>query len=294
MKTSIDGQETSERRTNRRRPTAPRFLVLALVLSIVGFLPVSVASAASSTTATSTSTTCKPDFRITVSPATLTIVKGGPLGRIGVGFTSLCGLSGTINFGVRGVSPQATVTCNSKGVCSSNGLVFRQCCYDLPLKANGGTGNSITVNATKNTLATTYQVKITGTNVQGGCCYGITHSANVTIAVNTCCVPSFTVAANPTSITVKPGQTATSAITATGTGGFNAQIFYSGVISPSSASSESCNLQPPQPTLTPSNPSVTSQLVCSFPTAGTYTVTETVAPSGGIPTRTVVVAIIVT
>jgi len=118
-----------------------------------------------------------PDFSMTVTSTSLTLVKGGPVANIGVGFTSLCGLSGTINFGVRGVTPQATVTCNSKGVCTSNELLFRQCCYDLPLKAGGSTGNHIIVNATKNTLATTYQVRITGTNIQGGCCYGITHSA---------------------------------------------------------------------------------------------------------------------
>ncbi|MDA4117111.1 MAG: hypothetical protein OK455_02075 [Thaumarchaeota archaeon] len=292
MKTSTDGQKTSARVGERRLLSlVPQFLALVLVLSTIGVLPIySVAAASASTT----TTTCTPDFSMTVAPATLTIVKGGPLGRIGVGFKSLCGLAGTINFGVRGVTPRATETCNSKGVCTSNGLLFHQCCYDLPIGANGGTGNTITVNATKNTLATTYQVRITGTDVQGGPGHGVTHSANVTITVSTCCVASFTSAANPTSITVKRGQTATSAITATGTGGFNAQIFYSGVISPSSASSESCNLQPPQPTLTPSAPSVISLLTCSFPTAGTYTVTETVAPSGGTPTRTVVVTIIVT
>ncbi|MGI0091474.1 MAG: hypothetical protein ACREBS_07180 [Nitrososphaerales archaeon] len=244
--------------------------------------------------ASSSSATCKPDFSITVSPISLTIVKGGAVERIGVGFKSLCGLAGTINFGIHGITPQATESCNNKGVCTSNGLLFHQCCYDLRLRANGSTGNSITVNATKNTLATTYQVMITGTNIQGGCCYGISHPENVTVTVSTCCAPNFTVAANPTNIIVAPGQTATSAITATGTGGFNAQIFYSGVISPSSASSESCNLQPPQPNLTPSNPSVTSQLTCSFPTKGTYTVAETVAPIGGTPTRTVVVTITVT
>src|SRR5437773_12307906 len=51
-----------------------------------------------------TSATCKPDFTITVSPSALTIVKGGPPASIGVGFTSLCGLAGTINFGVRGLT----------------------------------------------------------------------------------------------------------------------------------------------------------------------------------------------
>jgi hypothetical protein len=239
-------------------------------------------------------TTCTPDFSITVSPTALTIVKGGPVANVGVGFTSICGLSGTINFGVRGVTPQATVTCNNKGVCTSNGLLFKQCCYDLPLNAGGSTGNHITVNATKNTLANTYQVRITGTDIQGGCCYGITHSANVSITVNSCCVPNFTISANPTSIKVAVGQIATSAITATGSGGFSGTIYYSGVISPSSVPSESCNLQPAQPTLTSTATSVTSQLTSSFANSGTYTITETASPYSGTPTRTLTVTVTVT
>jgi len=231
---------------------------------------------------------------MTVTSTSLTLVKGGPVANIGVGFTSLCGLSGTINFGVRGVTPQATVTCNSKGVCTSNELLFRQCCYDLPLKAGGSTGNHIIVNATKNTLATTYQVRITGTNIQGGCCYGITHSANVTITVNSCCVPDFTISANPISIKVAVSQTATSSITATGSGGFAGTLYYSGAISPSSAPSESCNLQPAQPTLSSAANSVTSQLTCNFASTETYTITETASPYSGTTIRTVTVTITLT
>jgi hypothetical protein len=246
-------------------------------------------------------TTCKPDFTITVSPSTITIVKGGAGASIGVGFKSLCGLSGTINFGVRGITPQPSSTCNNKGVCTSNGLAFQQCCYDLPLKANGGTGNNIHVNATANTLATTYQVMITGTDIQGGCCYGISHSANVIVTVNTCCVPSFTIATSPTSVTVPTGQVASSEVTMTGTGGFTGTVYYSTVISggfclTSTYCSDSCNISPWNPTLSSTTTTITSKLSCSFDPSfipkGTYSVLVTTnCYCNTVPSRSVIVTI---
>lgn len=250
--------------------------------------------------ASSTSATCQPDFTITVSPATVTIVKGGPAASIGVGFKSLCGLAGTINFGVRGITPQPTGTCNSKGVCTSNGPVFKQCCYDLPLGAGGSTGNHITVSATQSTRATTYQVRISGENIQGGCCYGITHSANVTLIVASCCVPSFTIAASPTAIVVPAGQAANSAITATGQNGFSGTIYYStlvsgGFCSKSTYCGDACNIQPWNPTLSPTLTSVTSAMSCTFDPslipAGTYTVAVTTNCYCALPSRTVTITI---
>jgi hypothetical protein len=250
--------------------------------------------------ASSASTTCKPDFTITVAPTTLTIVRGGPAASIGVGFKSLCGLAGTINFGVRGITPQPTVTCDSKGVCTSNGPIFKQCCYDLPLKADGSTGNHITVSAAQSTRATTYQVKISGENIQGGCCYGITHSANVTLTVASCCVAGFTIAANPTTIKVPAGQTANSAITATGQNGFSGTIYYStlisgGFCSKSTLCGDACNLQPWNPTLSPTVTSVTSTLSCSFDPnlipKGTYTILVTTNCYCALPSRNVTITV---
>jgi hypothetical protein len=277
--------------SNKRRLSV-LLLATSLALSI-GLIPTySLASSAS--------TTCKPDFTITVTPTTLTIVKGGPVASIGVGFKSLCGLAGTINFGVRGITPQPTVTCNNKGVCTSNGPIFHQCCYDLPLKANGGTGNRITVNATKNTLATTYQVRISGENIQGGCCYGITHSANVTLTVASCCVADFTIAANPTSIAIPAGQTANSAVTATGKNGFSGTIYYTtsisgGFCSTSTYCGDSCPIQPWNPTLSSTVTSVSSTLSCTFDInlipKGTYTVLITANCYCALPPRSVTVTI---
>jgi hypothetical protein len=271
-----------------------------LILFVVTSLALSIGQNPLYALASSPSTTCQPDFTITVSPTTLTIVKGGPAASIGVGFKSVCGLAGTINFGVRGITPQPTTTCNSKGVCTSNGPVFKQCCYDLPLAAGGSTGNHITVSATQSTKATTYQVRVSGEDISGGCCYGITHSANVTLTVASCCVASFTIAASPTAITVPAGQAANSAITATGQNGFSGTIYYStfisgGFCSTSTYCGDVCNLQPWNPTLSPTVTSATSALSCTFDPSlipkGTYTVLVTTNCYCSLPSRNVTITI---
>jgi hypothetical protein len=106
---------------------------------------------------------------------------------VGFGMTSLCGFSGTINVGVRGISPQPGTVCTghgSKQTCTTNGPIAHQCCYDFPLPAGGSTGNHITFSATTDTIKTTYTITIRGENIQGGCCYGLTHSATLMLTVN--------------------------------------------------------------------------------------------------------------
>jgi hypothetical protein len=129
---------------------------------------------------------CQPDFSFQISPTSLTMT-AGQTQSVGFGMTSICGLAGTINVGVRGISPAPTTTCKKvKGqeVCTSNGPLFHQCCYDFPLVSGGSTGNHITVTATDTTLKTTWTVTIRGEDISGGCCYGLSHSATLTLTVN--------------------------------------------------------------------------------------------------------------
>lgn len=100
--------------------------------------------------------------------------------------TSLCGLGGTINVGVRGISPQPGEVCTghgSKQTCTTNGPTIQQCCYDFPLRAGGSTGNHITFGATTNTIKATYTITIKAEDISGGCCYGLTHSTTFTLTV---------------------------------------------------------------------------------------------------------------
>jgi hypothetical protein len=128
---------------------------------------------------------CQPDFSFRISSTSVTIASGQSV-LVGFGMTSVCGLAGTINVGVRGISPQPTTTCTKvKGqdVCTSNGPIVHQCCYDFPLPANGSSGNHITFSATSATLKTTYTITIRGEDISGGCCYGLSHSATLTLTV---------------------------------------------------------------------------------------------------------------
>lgn len=128
---------------------------------------------------------CQPDFTFNISSTSATITSGQSI-PIGFGMTSLCGLAGTINVGAR-ISPQPTTTCKKvKGqeVCTSNGPLIHQCCYDFPLGAGGSTGNHITFSATSATLKTTYSITIRGEDITGGCCYGLSHSAILSLTVD--------------------------------------------------------------------------------------------------------------
>jgi hypothetical protein len=130
-------------------------------------------------------TTCQPDFTFGISPTSATITAGQTV-MVGFGMTSLCGLAGTINVGVRGISPQPVMTCKKvKGqeVCTSNGPTFQQCCYDFPLNAGGSTGNHVTFGAMSTTVKTTYAITIRGEDITGGCCYGLQHSATFMLTV---------------------------------------------------------------------------------------------------------------
>ena len=128
---------------------------------------------------------CQPDFPFGISRTTATITSGQTV-FVGFSMHSLCGLAGTINVGVRGISPPPTATCSKGhgGVCTSNGPTISQCCYDFWLPANGSAGNHITFGATPATLKTTYIITLQGEDITGGCCYGRTHSVTFALTVN--------------------------------------------------------------------------------------------------------------
>lgn len=116
--------------------------------------------------------TCKPDFTFGLSPTSASIASGQSV-RISADLASLCGLAGTINVGIRKISPAP----------NGNGFSINQPRYDIPLGANGAATASITLGATPATLKTTYTVTIRGEDISGGCCYGLKHSAIFTLSV---------------------------------------------------------------------------------------------------------------
>ena len=147
---------------------------------------------------------------------------------------------------------------------------------------NGG-GAVLRVSAGPSTPLMTYTITVIARDTQSS----QTKSASVTITVN-----DFTITANPTSVTVPAGQTATSTVTVTGLNGFSGTIYYS-VNEPSATTTGlACNLQPDPVTLSSTVTSISSTLSCSG-TPGTYAVVISGTPYNGTPVRSATVTITV-
>jgi hypothetical protein len=266
MENSTDDQKAGAK--GRIRSNIPQFLAVALVLSMVGALPLYSAAAAAGTQ-------CTPNFTIGTS-TNGTVMRGSSV-ILEITITSVCGLTGNI-----GWSPSVTAPANT----AKTGITLHQATYrPIVLSASKTSGGaSFSVGTTENTLMTTWTIKVTAFDESNG---SLRHSVNLNLTVD-----DFTIAASPVSITTSVGKTVTSAVTATSQNGFSGQIFYSGLLSPSSVSPESCNLQPPQPTLAAGS-SVVSTLTCSFDKKGTYTMFETATPYNGSPSHNATITFIV-
>ena len=115
---------------------------------------------------------CKPDFALSVIPLSANI-QAGSSKLYQIGLTSVCGLAGSINVGTTSISPAD----------NGNGPRPHQARYDIPLQANGKAGVPVTFSTSTSTLKATYTITITAKDVSGGCCYGITHSASISLIV---------------------------------------------------------------------------------------------------------------
>jgi hypothetical protein len=155
------------RRTLERNLTRGLGLVVLLVAaSAFVVLPATASPVAASQ--------CQPDFTIVASPSSATVQRGGPSVVFQIALTSVCGLHGTISVGVLagGVSPSGP-----------NGPTLSVRNYDNALPANGKAGTIMTVSAGQSTTPTTYTITLTAKDVTGGCCYGLKHTASVTLTV---------------------------------------------------------------------------------------------------------------
>lgn len=116
---------------------------------------------------------CKPDFVLSVKP-TAASIQAGSSKLYQIGLTSLCGIVGSINVGTTSISPADT----------GNGPRPHQARYDIPLTANGQAGVAVSFVTSNLTPKATYTITITAKDVSGGCCYGVLHSATISLTVN--------------------------------------------------------------------------------------------------------------
>jgi hypothetical protein len=271
MEKSADSRKTRTKEGKGRiRSMIPKLLAMTLVLSMVAALPVYSVAAVGATT----NAPCTPDF--TISGPTNVMVTRGATVLIGITVTSVCGFTGNISWFPSLTAPSHT---------TQNGVGLHQATYHpIVLSATHTSGGaSFSAITTANTLMTTWTITVTA--YQQGT--SLRHTVNISLTVD-----DFAITANPVSITTSVGTTVTPTVTATSLNGFSGQIFYSGLLSPYPVSPESCNLQPPQPTLGAGS-SVISTLTCSFDAKGTYTMFETATPYSGVPSHSVTIIFIV-
>jgi len=188
----------------------------------------------------------KPDFSLTASPPSQTVVRPGST-TYTVTATPLNNFSGTVNLTVSGCPSNATCTLNPTSL-------------TLP-----PTGNStVTVQTTSTTPTGTYTLTITGTSGS------LTHSTTVQLIVT---APDFSISASPSSRSVKRGGSTTYTPTVTALNGFAGTVNLSVSGCPSLAT---CTFNPTSVSLPPSptNSTLTVSTAKKTPT-GTFTLTIT-------------------
>ena len=210
------------------------------------------------TTVTLTVTTA-PSFSLSASPASLTIQQGNQ-GSSTITSTITSGFNSPVSLSASGAPSGTTVSFNPQ---------------TLP---GPGSGNStLTIAVGSSTPAGTYPITVTGT---GGV---LQENTTVTLTVTTP-QASFTLLANPASLSVPQGNQGTSNIIATAISGFNSSISLSSSGAPS-GTTVSFN---PQTIPAPGNGTSTMTITVGSSTpTGAYTITVT-GNGGGVQQSTTV------
>jgi hypothetical protein len=190
-----------------------------------------------------------PDFSLTASPSSQTVVQGGSTSYT-VTASPLNNFSGTVNLTVSG--------CPANTMCTLNPTSLT-----LPPAGN----STLRVQTASTTPTGTYILTITGTSGT------LTHSTHVTLVVTSAQPPDFSISASPSSQSIRRGSSTTYTTTVTALNGFSGTVSLSVTGCPSSAS---CTFSPTSVTLPPSpkNSTLTVSTGRKTPTGG-YTLTIT-------------------
>ena len=186
--------------------------------------------------------TVTPDFSLSSSPTTRTVVAGGT-GTFTVTVTATAGLTGATALTVSGLPTNATAAFS-------------------PTSVTGSGTSTLTVTVPATVAGGTSTLTITGTNGSK------VHSITVTLTVQ-----NFTLAASPTSITVtRGGSTVTDTVTVTMTGGFSSSVALSSSVTPT-ATGVTITFNPTSRTTT--GTSTMSVKATTSTAKGTYTIKVT-------------------
>jgi hypothetical protein len=202
--------------------------------------------------------TSSPDFTISASPSSLSVVQGGS-GTTTVSTTVSGGFNSAVALSASGLPSGATATFSPTSI------------------AAPGSGSSTLTLRPGTAAAGTYTVTITGT---GG---GKTHSTTVSFTVTTSSSPDFSLSVSPSSVSTASGSASTATASTTVSGGFNSAVALSISGVPSGATAAFS----PTSIAAPGSGSSTLTLTTGTAAAGTYNLTVT--GSGGGKTHTAAV-----
>jgi uncharacterized membrane protein len=167
----------------------------------VGTYPITITGAGGGiqqTSAVNLTVTAAPNFTISSSPTTVSVVQGNQ-GASTITTTVSGGFSNPITLSSTGAPAGTTVSFGPN-----------------PIAAPGAGTASVTITVGSSTAVGTYLITITGA---GG---GIQHTSTVNLTVNA--APNFTISSSPTTVSVVQGNQGASTITTTVSGGFSNAI----------------------------------------------------------------------
>lgn len=203
-------------------------------------------------------TVASPDYSIAATPSSQTVIQGGSTSYTAT-VTPSNGFTGTVTFAVAGLPAGAAATFTPTSVTTS-----------------GSTTMNVTTSAT--TPAGSYPLTITGTSGT------LSHSANVTLVVNS--AGDFSITASPASQTVTAGNGTSYTVSEAGSGGFTGSVSYAVSGLPSGATANF------NPTTTSGSGTTTMSVSTATSTAaGTYTLTVT-GTSGTLSHSTTVTLVV--
>ncbi len=190
-----------------------------------------------------------PDFTISASPSSVTVVQGQQ-GFSTITTTVSGGFNNAINLSASGVPTGTTVSFSPN-----------------PIAAPGAGSSTMTINVGASTTPGTYPITVTGT---GGTTQ---HSTTVTLTVTSASSGDFSISASPSTRTIRRGSRTTYTATVTALNGFTGTVGLSLTGCPPSST---CSFSPASLTLPPSPKNSTLTVSTTRRTGtGTYTLTIT-------------------
>ena len=201
-----------------------------------------------------------PDFSLSASPASQTVVQGS-----GTSYTATVtpsgGFTGTVTFSATGLPSGAGATFNPTSVTTSG-------------------SSTMTVTTSATTPAGSYPLTITGTSGT------LSHTAAVTLVVTARPTPDYSLSASPASQTVVQGSGTSYSVTVTPSGGFTGTVTFSASGLPVGATA---SFNPTS--VTTSGSSTMSVATVSTTPTGTFTLTIT-GTSGTLSHTTTVTLVV--